>query len=237
MEGLAKVQKKPVQFRFFLTRAKELASHCLGNERILFTTFTENLAADIQDNLRKICTPDVMKHIEVVHLDQWVNRYLRAHDYPYSIVYGDPIEEIWKKAEIAAGEDFDMPDGFFQEEWETVVQAQNIQSIAEYVKAPRPGRGIRLDRKRRMQVWKVFEEYRAMMDAEKICDSACAMNECAQLLTSGPEVRLYKSVRIRTRCWACSRCRWKPWRTAPALLTRIRMAAITAYTLIGSPTG
>ena len=175
-------------------RAKELASHCLGNERILFTTFTENLAADIQDNLRKICTPDVMKHIEVVHLDQWVNRYLRAHDYPYSIVYGDPIEEIWKKAEIAAGEDFDMPDGFFQEEWETVVQAQNIQSIAEYVKAPRPGRGIRLDRKRRMQVWKVFEEYRAMMDAEKICDSACAMNECAQLLTSGPEVRLYKSV-------------------------------------------
>ncbi len=175
-------------------RAKELASHCLGNERILFTTFTENLAADIQDNLRKICTPDVMKHIEVVHLDQWVNRYLRAHDYPYSIVYGDPIEEIWKKAEIAGGEDFDLPDGFFQEEWETVVQAQNLQSLAEYVKASRPGRGIRLDRKRRMQVWKVFEEYRAMMDAEKICDSACAMNECAHLLTSGPEVRLYKSV-------------------------------------------
>ena len=50
-------------------RAKELASHCLGNEKILFTTFTENLAADIQENLRKICTPDLMKHIEVVHLD------------------------------------------------------------------------------------------------------------------------------------------------------------------------
>ena len=45
------------------------------------TTFTENLAADIQENLRKICTPDIMKHIEVVHLDQWVNRYLRSHEY------------------------------------------------------------------------------------------------------------------------------------------------------------
>lgn len=175
-------------------RAKELASHCLGNEKILFTTFTENLAADIQDNLRKICTPDVMKHIEVIHLDQWVNRYLRAHDYPFSIVYGEPIEDMWKKAESHTGEDYDLPDGFFQEEWETIVQAQNIQSIAEYAKAPRPGRGVRLDRKKRMQVWKVFEEYRALMDFEKQCDSACAMNECAQLLSNDPEVRLYTSV-------------------------------------------
>lgn len=175
-------------------RAKELASKCIGNEKILFTTFTENLAADILDNLRKICTPDIMKHIEVVHLDQWVNRYLRAHDYPYSIAYGEPISDMWKKAETYSGEDFDLPEGFFQEEWETVVQAQNIGTLVEYVKAPRPGRGIRLDRKKRMQVWKVFEEYRAMMDADKICDAACAMNECAQLLSAGPEVRLYKSV-------------------------------------------
>jgi len=175
-------------------RAKELASHCLGNEKILFTTFTENLAADIQDNLRKICTPDLMKHIEVVHLDQWVNRYLRAHDYPYTIAYGDEIADMWKQAESFTGEDYDLPEGFFQEEWETVIQAQNIQTVAEYVKAPRPGRGIRLDRKRRMQVWKVFDEYRTMMDAEKVCDSACAMNECAQLLTAGPEVRMYAAV-------------------------------------------
>lgn len=175
-------------------RAKELASHCLGNERILFTTFTVNLAADIQENLRKICTPDSMKHIEVVHLDQWVNRYLRAHEYPYTIVYGEQITNMWKKAESFTGEDFDLPDGFFQEEWETIVQAQNIQTVAEYVKAPRPGRGVRLDRKLRMRVWKVFEEYRTMMDAEKVCDSACAMNECAQLLLAGPEARLYVSV-------------------------------------------
>lgn len=175
-------------------RAKELASHCLGNDKILFTTFTENLAADIQENLRKICTPDVMKHIEVVNLDQWVNRYLRAHDYPYTIAYGKTIEDMWGKAETFTGEDFDLPEGFFQEEWETIVQAQNIQTVAEYVKAARPGRGIRLDRKTRMRVWKVFDEYRALMDADKVCDSACAMNECAQLLTSGPEVRLYSSV-------------------------------------------
>ena len=175
-------------------RAKELATHCLGNDKILFTTFTENLAADIQENLRKICAPDVMKHIEVVNLDQWVNRYLRAHYFPYTIAYGKTIEDMWGKAETFAGEDFDLPEGFFQEEWETIVQAQNIQTVAEYVKAARPGRGIRLDRKTRMRVWKVFDEYRALMDADKVCDSACAMNECAQLLTSGPEVRLYSSV-------------------------------------------
>jgi len=39
-------------------------------DRILFTTFTRNLAADIEANLAKLCAPQAMKRIEVVHLDK-----------------------------------------------------------------------------------------------------------------------------------------------------------------------
>ena len=39
-----------------LHRAKWLAEHYAAEgEKILFTTFTVNLAADIQENLKKIC--------------------------------------------------------------------------------------------------------------------------------------------------------------------------------------
>ena len=76
-----------------------------------------------------------------------------------------------------------------------VVQAQNNQTLAEYAKAPKPGQGIRLDRRISMLVWKAFEEYRALMDAEKISNSACAINEYAQLLSAGLGERMVSSVK------------------------------------------
>jgi superfamily I DNA/RNA helicase len=55
-------------------RAKWLAENIFtkNNDKILFTTFTRNLAADIKGNLAKICQPEVMRRIEVMNLDRWV---------------------------------------------------------------------------------------------------------------------------------------------------------------------
>ena len=62
-------------------RAKWLAENILNksNEKILFTTFTRNLAEDIKSNLRKICTPEIMKKIDVVNSDAWVIDFLKKH--------------------------------------------------------------------------------------------------------------------------------------------------------------
>ena len=68
-------------------RAKWLAAQLEGKEqKMLFTTFTANLARDIMDNLRKICTVDELKRIEVINLDAWVSQFLREQGYSYSIV-------------------------------------------------------------------------------------------------------------------------------------------------------
>lgn len=141
-------------------RAHYLAQRCKEGERVLFTTFTANLAQDIKENLRKICTTEEMRKIEVIHLDAWVSRFLRQQDYGYTIKYGDEIMELWESASRATGDDMNYPDGFFEEEWNSIVQAQGITTMQEYAKAPRTGRGVRLDRKNRIAVWKVFEEYR-----------------------------------------------------------------------------
>ena len=63
-------------------RAKNLASKIGDRDKILFTTFTANLASDIKDNLRKICSVDEMRKIEILHLDAWVSGFLREHKAP-----------------------------------------------------------------------------------------------------------------------------------------------------------
>jgi superfamily I DNA/RNA helicase len=66
-----------------LHRAKWLAQNRLNNphHRVLFTTFTRNLAADIRQNLKKICPVEILKRIEVKNLDHWVMDFLRQNDY------------------------------------------------------------------------------------------------------------------------------------------------------------
>ena len=175
-------------------RARYLAQQCKDNERVLFTTFTANLAQDIKDNLRKICTSDEMRKIEVIHLDAWIARFLQQHDYGYTIQYGDDLNDLWENATRLTGDDMDFPEGFFEDEWRSVVQAQGITSLQEYVQASRAGRGVRLDRKGRISVWKVFEEYRTLMNIKKVRDSAAAMNECCQLLKAQSSYHPYKSI-------------------------------------------
>ena len=78
-----------------LHRAKYLASQCTGQQRILFTTYTANLAADIQENLRKICSIEELRKIEVIHLDAWVSRFMRESGFSFQIGYDDALAPIW----------------------------------------------------------------------------------------------------------------------------------------------
>ena len=175
-------------------RAHYLAGKCGENEKILFTTFTANLAQDIRENLRKICTSEEMKKIEVVHLDAWISQFLKQQNYEYTIVYGDEISKLWSQAKANSGESFDYPDDFFEDEWRSVVQAKGIETLQEYAITQRVGRGIRLNRKDRIRVWKVFEEYRTLMDQKKIRDNAAVMNECCQILVNQPDYHPYKHI-------------------------------------------
>ena len=69
-------------------RAKWLAEKRASIEKkVFFTTFTRNLAADIEENLKTLCSPTVMQKIEVKSLDAWVYGFLRRHKYEHRIIY------------------------------------------------------------------------------------------------------------------------------------------------------
>ncbi len=177
-------------------RAKWLAGQLSGKEKLLFTTFTANLAGDIKENLRKICTVEEQKHIEVIHLDAWVAQFLREQGYSYSIAYGDTLTEIWEEAIALSGENTEFTAGFFAEEWSKVVNAHEAFTFELYMKVPRVGRGTRLSRKKRIQVWRVFEEYQYLMKEKQLRDVETAMYECRKIFEKSPEseIRRYVSV-------------------------------------------
>ena len=165
-------------------RAKKLVESAGADEKILFTTYTKNLAEDIKDNLRKICTASEMKRIDIINLDAWVSNFLRRQGYEYQIVYDDEVDKAWTEAIAIAGGGLSFVENFYKDEWVKVVQAQEVYDKASYCKAPRIGRGVRLDRKVRMQLWEVFEEYQNIMNEKQQRDVETAMYECRKILES-----------------------------------------------------
>lgn len=177
-------------------RAKHLASKCEGQQRILMTTFTANLAADIRENLRKICTLEELRRIEVIHLDAWVNQFLRESGFSAQIGYDDVIKPLWERAVLLANIDMPFETSFYEEEWNRIVIAQEALTLEKYVKATRNGRGTRLDRKKRMHIWKVFENYQNLMKENQIRDINTAMYESTKLLQSAGRKPRYASIII-----------------------------------------
>ena len=52
----------------------------------------------------------------------------------------------------------------------------------QYLKASRNGRGTRLDRRKRLLVWQVLDNYQNLMKEHQIRDINTAMYECTNLL-------------------------------------------------------
>ncbi len=179
-----------------LHRAKWLAqTKCQdGRKRVLFTTFTRNLAADIKANLRKICGEETFSRIEVTNLDRWVSEFLRKNGYEFEIDFGRRTGPLWEKALTMTPFGLGYEPSFYREEWEQVIQPQGITTVSDYFKAPRLGRGTRLNRKARKDVWAVFEEYRYLLDENGLREPDDAMRDALLLLDQKQHELPYCSV-------------------------------------------
>ena len=78
----------------------------------------------------------------------------------------------------------DLPDSFYEDEWEQVVQAGAVASRQDYLLVSRTGRGTRLGRAARVRVWPVFEEYRAQLAERGLKEVDDACRDAAALLVN-----------------------------------------------------
>lgn len=164
------------------------------DDLLLFTTFTRNLAADIQENLRSIASEEVLNRIEVKNLDAWVSGFLRKQGYDYRIDYGEQTDDLWEQALLVGPEDADP--NFLRNEWEQVIQPNGITSKSEYMRVSRIGRGTPLQRPERQDLWPVFREYRSLLDDHKLRERAGALRDARLLLKEKGDILPYGSVLV-----------------------------------------
>lgn len=142
-------------------RARHLAETVASgpDDRILVTTFTRNLALDIEQSLQALC-PDAMGQIEVKNLHAWARAFYERTVGERVRVVEDRTREEWMEDAVGLSASDEFPSRFYIEEWDQIVQAQAIDSETGYLRARRVGRGTRLGRTQRKQVWTVFSAYR-----------------------------------------------------------------------------
>lgn len=169
-------------------RAKWLAENrALVGRKVLFTTFTRNLALDIEENLKTLCSADAMSRIEVKNLDAWVGGFMRARKLEHRIVYDrkqDGALQAWQSALATKDATLDVPDSFYSDELEQVVLAQGLTTLDQYRTARRIGRGVILSRAKRDAVWPVFEEYRGQLASRKLKEVDDAYREIAEMIAT-----------------------------------------------------
>jgi superfamily I DNA/RNA helicase len=167
-------------------RAKWLAENrAADKQKVLFTTFTKNLAQDIEDNLKTLCSKATLAKIEVRNLDSWVHGFMRTRKLEHRIVYGresDGALQAWQAAMTEKDVSLDLPDSFYSDELEQVVLAHGVTTKDEYRAVRRTGRGVVLSRAKRDAVWPVFEEYRGQLASRKLKEVDDAYREVAALM-------------------------------------------------------
>lgn len=166
-------------------RARWLArNRASTGHKVLFTTFTRNLALDIEQNLKSLFLQDPAESlVEVTNLDRWVHGYLRRRNYDHRIIY-QLDREAWGRAMELVDPAIGLDEQFYAEEWEQVVAAHAIQSRDDYRKVARIGRRTVLTREKRDRAWPVFEEYRDQLRRRRLKYVDDAYSDAAALLGS-----------------------------------------------------
>ena len=180
-------------------RAKWLADNRTPDgKRVLFTTFTKNLASDIEQNMRTLCGSATLAKLEVRNLDAWVHGFMRSRKLEHRIVYDrkkDAALQAWQSALAVRDTKLELPDNFYEQELEQVVLAQGITTRDQYRTARRIGRESVLSRAKRDAVWPVFEEYRGQLSSRKLKEVDDAYREVADLLIAeGKQAADYSAI-------------------------------------------
>lgn len=178
-------------------RAKWLAENrTKEGQKVLFTTFTRNLAFDIEENLKTLCPAATLQKIEVRNLDAWVYKFLRSQRYEHRIVYNrnEEAASAWQSALAIKDTSLGLADSFYEEELDQIILAQGITSGDEYRVARRAGRVAVLSRSKRDLIWPVFEEYRTQLASRKLKEVDDAYRDAATLLSKNEELGSYSSI-------------------------------------------
>ncbi len=153
-----------------LHRANFLAQQ--AGARVLLCTYNRTLAGALESQLRRLASPDAVARIDVLGVDQAVNRTVREKDRDVPRLADAKLQDrLWADAVASADVPPDLvpvltPE-FMAAEFRVVMLGMPSLSREDYLSAKRPGRAVRLNRVQRTAVWRVVEEFQRGLRAER----------------------------------------------------------------------
>ena len=183
-------------------RAKWLLQQTRDQKRnkVLFLTFSVNLASDLRRNMRTLITSDVdLQRLEVINLDRWVSNALKTFGTSLRLLYDnlrgrDIKSRVWGEILDYAGNDLEFGRDFYPKEWQSVALDLGALDEQSYLLVPRTGRGTPLTRAKRKKIWKVFAAYRSLLHNQGYIEREDAFHEVQGLAAAEPERLPYASV-------------------------------------------
>ena len=126
--------------------------------RVLFTTYTTSLADELLATMQTFSQPDSLRRIDVLNVDKLAVRIVSdATGRSPKLVGDEATLELWEQVVDELGVRFTKE--FLQQEWQQVVLAHGVRSQAEYFTVLRSGRGVRLNRRDRAEIWRAIEAF------------------------------------------------------------------------------
>jgi hypothetical protein len=172
-------------------RAKHLASEVFvaQTDRLLVTTYTRNLAADLEYHLKRLLKEEDASRVDVLNLHALASRLWSEHGDGRHLATDGQRTRAWELA--FAEETQGLSESFYSTEWEQVIQGQEIATETGYLRARRENRGAQLNRGKRRAVWRVFAAYRAAMDQMNTLEMADQLRLLRERLEAGQIPRTY----------------------------------------------
>lgn len=173
-----------------LHRARRLAEQ---GRRVLLTTYSNTLAADLERKLDLLCGPRGRESIQVGTVHSIAFELLKQSGgrRPWRI-NAERIGEIIDEAAENTGVEFSSH--FLRTEWARVISAQGIETWERYRSAPRVGRGIPLRVRERRALWDVFEETRRRLKEKGAADFPDICRAAREKLEEGSVESPYDAV-------------------------------------------
>lgn len=166
-----------------------------SSQKVLFTTFTKNLAKAIESQLKQLAGPSVLERVDVVNIDALARRIATSSDAGRRTIAsativadGDSrVRELWSGAALVATHTWDPV--FLADEWSQVVLGNAVVDEASYLRVTRSGRALRLSRPQRADVWQAIEQFERLMTAQNLITFTQLAARAAAMLDSDSTLR------------------------------------------------
>ena len=152
---------------------------------VVLTTFSRVLAHQLHIGLVDLCRddPSRVQSVQTLTLTAAARAVLTLAAQPSSLLLDEDLDAAWAEALRLDGAGRGR--AFYAVERDEVVLARGITTVDAYLKAPRGGRGGRLERSAKLQVWAVLSSYEAALAHRGGDDAGGLARRATQLLNDG----------------------------------------------------